>query len=62
MAIKERADKEEKKNEFKRKTIEDRRNEITARMSIWEKRHTDVKNKAFLITVDDYKTFVPKNK
>jgi hypothetical protein len=61
-AIKERADKEEKKNEFRKMTIEQKRNEITERMNIWDKRRTDVKNKEFLITTDDYRNFVPKTK
>ena len=61
-AIKERAEKEERKNEFKRMTIEQKRSEITERMNVWDKRRTDVRNKQFLITTDDYKNFVPKNK
>ena len=61
-AIKERADKEEKKNEFRKMTIEQKRNEITDRMNIWDKRRTDVKNKQFLITTDDYRNLVPKAK
>ena len=31
-------------------------------MNIWDQRRTDVKNKEFLITAEDYKTFVPKAK
>ena len=61
-AIKDRAEKEEKKNEFRKMTIEQRRSEITDRMNIWDKRRTDVKNKEFLITTDDYRNYVPKTK
>ena len=45
MAIKEMAEKGEKKNEFRKMTIEQKRSEITERMNVWDKRRTDVKNK-----------------
>lgn len=61
-AIKDLTDREEQKNQFRKQTIENRRSEIRHRMNIWDQRRTDVKNKEFLISNEDYKTFVPKAK
>ena len=43
-------------------TIENRRNEIRAHNNIWDQRRIEVKNKEYLITPHDYKTFVPKQR
>ena len=43
-------------------TIENRRNEIRAHNNIWDQRRIEVKNKEYLISPHDYKTFVPKQR
>jgi len=61
-AIKDLTEREEKKDQFRKQTIEHRRSEIRQRMNVWDQRREDVKNKEWLITTEDYKTFVPKAK
>ena len=61
-AIKDLAEREERKSQFRQMTIENRRKEIRDHNNIWDQRRIEVKNKEFLITPQDYKTFVPKQR